>query len=277
MASPIRPLIRVLCGTKIADFSQFWHYGTVVPKNISGMLQCKISNDCNTLREIVPFWMQKVPDWTVLGINPDRNPPYYRGMEHYRTIALIENDYQKRAKITNALFAGGFHVEPFEEIEEFIAESKTGYIVLLSDNSDNLDKLLNLVNRQAQWFPIIPYSETASLNSIVSAMLKGAIGYIDRLPDLEGVMDVINSNKAERQRLMENGRLRAEARAKLVLLTKREREVLQYMSEGMSNKIIGMKLGISPRTVEIHRANMISKLETDSTNEALRLAAYADF
>ncbi|MEJ2409372.1 MAG: LuxR C-terminal-related transcriptional regulator [Novosphingobium sp.] len=197
-------------------------------------------------------------------------------MEQYRTIALIENDYQKRAKITNALFAGGFHVEPFEEIEEFISENKSGYIVLISDEGDNLDKFLGLIDHQAQWFPIVPYSETPALNSIVSAMLKGAVGYIDRLPDLEGVMDVINSNKAERQKLMENGRLRAEARAKLVLLTKREREVLKYMSEGMSNKIIGLKLGISPRTVEIHRANMISKLETDSTNEALRLAAYAD-
>ncbi len=240
------------------------------------MLHRKISNDCNALPEIVPFWMQNTLRWTDLGINPDRNPPYCQDMEHYRTIALIENDYQKRAKITNALFAGGFHVEPFEEIEEFISESKTSYIVLISDEGSNLDKLLNLINGQAQWFPIIPYAEEASLNSIVSAMLKGAIGYIDRLPDLQGVMDVISSNKAERQKLMENGRLRAEARAKLVLLTKREREVLKCMAEGMSNKIIGMKLGISPRTVEIHRANMITKLETDSTNEALRLAAYAD-
>ena len=197
-------------------------------------------------------------------------------MEHYRTIAIIENDYQKRAKITNALFTGGFHVEPYEEIEEFVSEGKVGYIVLINDRDGNLDNLLTMIHRKALWFPIIPYSEAPSLNSIVSAMLKGAIGYIDRLPDLQGVMDVISSNKAERQKLIENGLLKAEARSKLVLLTKREREVLKYMSEGMSNKIIGLKLGISPRTVEIHRANMISKLETDSTNEALRLAAYAD-
>lgn len=197
-------------------------------------------------------------------------------MENYRTIAIVESDYQKRAKITNALFSGGYHVEPYEEIEEFISEGRTGYVVLISDAGDNLDRLLAMLDRKALWFPIVPYSEVASLKSIISAMLKGAIGYIDRLPDLDSVLDILNSNQAERQRLIENGRARAEARSKLVLLTKREREVLKCMSEGMSNKIIGMKLGISPRTVEIHRANMITKLETDSTNEALRLAAYAD-
>ena len=220
--------------------------------------------------------MQKNPEWTVLGINPYRKVPYCPDMENYRTVAIIESNYQKRAKITNALFAGGYHVEPYEEIDEFISESRAGYVVLIRDEEDNLDRLLTMMNRKAMWFPIIPYAENATLQAIVAAMLKGAIGYIDQLPDLDNVTDVINSNQTERRKLIENGRMRAEARSKLVLLTKREREVLKYMSEGMSNKIIGVKLGISPRTVEIHRANMISKLDTDSTNEALRLAAYAD-
>ncbi|KHK90556.1 hypothetical protein LK12_14520 [Novosphingobium malaysiense] len=197
-------------------------------------------------------------------------------MEQYRTIAVIESNYQNRAKVTNALFSGGYHAEPYEEIEEFISASRDGYVVLINDDGNSIDKLLDLMHRNAMWFPIIPYSETASLDSIVSAMLKGAIGYIDRLPDLESVANVINSNQPERAKLVETGRMRANARAKMVLLTKREREVLQCMSEGMSNKVIGMQLGISPRTVEIHRANMIAKLETDSTNEALRLAAYAE-
>ena len=157
-------------------------------------------------------------------------------MEQYRTIAVIESNYQNRAKVTNALFSGGYHAEPYEEIEEFISESRDGYVVLISDVDGN----------------------------------------IDRLPDLESVVNVINSNQPERKKLVETGRMRANARAKMVLLTKREREVLQCMSEGMSNKVIGLKLGISPRTVEIHRANMITKLETESTNEALRLAAYAE-
>lgn len=198
-------------------------------------------------------------------------------MENYRTIAVIESDYQKRAKITNALFSGSVHVEPYEEIDEFISDSRAGFVVLISDQGNNLDTLLEQMNRKALWFPVVPYSDTASLNDIVSAMLKGAIGYIDKLPDLDSVLEVVNSNQPERKKIIETGRLRAQARSKLVLLTKREREVLQFMSEGMSNKIIGLKLGISPRTVEIHRANMIAKLETDSTNEALRLAAYADF
>lgn len=197
-------------------------------------------------------------------------------MEDYRAIAVIESDYQKRARITNALFSGSHHVEPYEEIGEFISEAKEGFIVLLNDEGDNLDRMLASMDRKALWYPVVPYSETPSLDKIVSAMLKGAVGYIDRLPDLESVEHIISSNQVERQKLIETGRIRAEARSKLVLLTKREREVLKYMSAGMSNKIIGMKLGISPRTVEIHRANMITKLDSENTSEALRLAAFAD-
>lgn len=196
-------------------------------------------------------------------------------MEDYRAIAVIESDYQKRARITNALMPGSHHVEPYEGIGEFIAEAPEGFIVLLSDEGDHLDRMLASMDNKALWYPVVPYSETPSLERIVSAMLKGAVGYIDRLPDLESVGHVISSNQPERQKLIETGRVRAEARSKLVLLTKRERDVLKCMSDGMSNKIIGMKLGISPRTVEIHRANMITKLESEGTSDALRLAAFA--
>ena len=63
-----------------------------------------------------------------------------------------------------------------------------------------------------------------------------------------------------------------EARARLAVLTGRERDVLQGLVRGFPNKTIAYDLGISPRTVEIHRANLMSKLEVTSLSEALRLA-----
>jgi FixJ family two-component response regulator len=67
------------------------------------------------------------------------------------------------------------------------------------------------------------------------------------------------------------------ARSRLDRLTKREREVLDGVASGLSNRLIGEKLAISPRTVEIHRANMLNKLGANHTSEAIRIAIEAAF
>jgi two-component system response regulator FixJ len=66
-----------------------------------------------------------------------------------------------------------------------------------------------------------------------------------------------------------------EARARLNILTDRERDVLDGLVQGLPNKSIAYDLGISPRTVEIHRANLMQKLEAKSLAEALRIAFHA--
>ena len=65
------------------------------------------------------------------------------------------------------------------------------------------------------------------------------------------------------------------ARARVEVLTRREREVLSGVASGLSNRLIGEKLSISPRTVEIHRANMLNKLGARHTSEAIRIAIEA--
>ena len=65
------------------------------------------------------------------------------------------------------------------------------------------------------------------------------------------------------------------ARARVERLTRREREVLGGVASGLSNRLIGEKLSISPRTVEIHRANMLNKLGANHTSDAIRIAIEA--
>ncbi|MEO7915072.1 MAG: LuxR C-terminal-related transcriptional regulator, partial [Novosphingobium sp.] len=65
------------------------------------------------------------------------------------------------------------------------------------------------------------------------------------------------------------------ARSRIERLTRREREVLAGVADGMSNRLIGEKLAISPRTVEIHRANMLNKMGASHTSEAIRIAIEA--
>ncbi len=67
----------------------------------------------------------------------------------------------------------------------------------------------------------------------------------------------------------------ARARSRVQRLTRREREVLAGVAVGMSNRLIGEQLDISPRTVEIHRANMLTKIGAQHTSEAIRIAIEA--
>ena len=67
----------------------------------------------------------------------------------------------------------------------------------------------------------------------------------------------------------------ARARSRVQKLTRREREVLTGVAAGLSNRLIGEKLSISPRTVEIHRANMLNKMGANHTSEAIRIAIEA--
>ena len=80
----------------------------------------------------------------------------------------------------------------------------------------------------------------------------------------------------ERGRTQTNARLReAVARSRIEVLSEREREVLGGVATGLSNELIARQLGISSRTVEIHRANMLQKLGANHTSEAIRIAIEA--
>ncbi|EJL27095.1 response regulator transcription factor [Novosphingobium sp. AP12] len=106
-------------------------------------------------------------------------------------------------------------------------------------------------------------------------MLDGAIDYIAWPISPEELVE--NLAKAiTRAEGLGNAKLReVMARARVDRLTRREREVLGGVASGLSNRLIGEKLSISPRTVEIHRANMLNKLGANHTSDAIRIAIEA--
>lgn len=106
-------------------------------------------------------------------------------------------------------------------------------------------------------------------------MIAGALDYLEWpcAPDeFAGAMSQLISEGEQRARLE---RRKLEAIDKVRLLTPREREVLRELVAGGSNKQIGKRLGISSRTVEIHRSNLMSRLNASSTADAVRLGLYA--
>jgi FixJ family two-component response regulator len=122
---------------------------------------------------------------------------------------------------------------------------------------------------------MVAFSDAPATQRIVRAVLDGAIDYIEwpcATEDLLGIIAAAETSGA----VIGSLKLReARARSRLQRLTKREREVLSGVADGLSNRRIGEQLAISPRTVEIHRANMLTKMGAQHTSEAIRVAIEA--
>lgn len=123
--------------------------------------------------------------------------------------------------------------------------------------------------------PIAMYSSEPDLAKVVEAMLSGALDYLEwpfEPADLETAIGRIAKRSAQAARLE---RKRAAAQKLVADLSRREREVLIRLADGKANRAMAEDLGISPRTVEIHRSNMMKKLNAGTSADAVRVALYA--
>jgi two-component system response regulator FixJ len=106
----------------------------------------------------------------------------------------------------------------------------------------------------------------------VQAMKAGAVDFIEKPFEKAVLLSAIEQGMERLMRATRDGSRAEEAGVRLQVLTPREREVLDGLARGLPNKTIAYDLGISPRTVEIHRANLMTKLGVRSLSEALRIA-----
>lgn len=196
-------------------------------------------------------------------------------MERISTLILIDDDTRRRATVSHALSSHDLHVELFENVCELAHAWPRSGIVLIHDGPCAINGLIEAMALQGQWFPIIAFSEGPNVGRVVQAVLDGAVDYLV-WPVSAGELALTISNAIARAAETGHGKLReAMARARVGRLTRREREVLGAVASGLSNRLIGEKLSISPRTVEIHRANMLHKLGASHTSDAIRIAIEA--
>ena len=106
----------------------------------------------------------------------------------------------------------------------------------------------------------------------VQAMKAGAVDFIEKPFEKAVLLSAIEHSMERLKRSAANQDRAGEAVVRLQALTPREREVLDGLAKGLPNKTIAYDLGISPCTVEIHRANVMTKLGVRSLSEALRIA-----
>ena len=196
--------------------------------------------------------------------------------EQLRLVHLVDDDEAIRRSVGFALKTSGFHVRAYESGVEFLkcaSKLEPGCILLdirmpgmggLEVQSALRDKGIGL--------PVIIMTGHGDVSLAVQAMKAGAVDFIEK-PFEKAVLLGAIEHGVERLKKSAASLDRAdEAAVRLQALTGREREVLDGLAKGLPNKTIAYDLGISPRTVEIHRANVMSKLAVNSLSEALRIA-----
>ncbi len=131
--------------------------------------------------------------------------------------------------------------------------------------------ILERLSRLGIWLPLIAFDAQPRPGRIVDAIKAGALDYLSLPLDPERFARCLARIEKEAELFGQARRRMIEARDRISSLSTREREVLDWLAEGSSNKVIARELDISPRTVEIHRANMMSKLGARHAAEAVRL------
>ena len=188
---------------------------------------------------------------------------------------LVENNSRRRAEISFQLHSEGYHVEPYESAAELALNWPTGGVLLIGDNGNSIADVLQQMERMGDWLPMIAYADEPETSRVVDVVLEGAIDYVGLPLDPGKVLSVL-ARSAVRVANVAGFKLReVQARRRIDRLTARERDVLIGVRDGLPNRMIGERLSISPRTVEIHRSNMLGKLGAAHTSEAIRIALEA--
>lgn len=193
-----------------------------------------------------------------------------------RTIHLVDDDEAIRRSVSFMLRTSGYLVKTYPSGVEFLGVAKeavTGCI-LLDVRMPEMDGLevQQALRERGVLMPVIVMTGHGDINLAVQAMKAGAVDFIEKPFEKSVLTGALEEGFA---RIDQAGRRHAradEAKVRLEALTPREHDVLQGLVRGHPNKTIAYDLGISPRTVEIHRANLMGKLDVPSLSEALRIA-----
>lgn len=194
-------------------------------------------------------------------------------------IYVVDDDDAIRRSLSFMLKTSGYAVQLFAGGVEFLRDAAdlASGCVLLDVRMPEIDGLEVQRELRARgiMLPVVIMTGHGDVDMAVSAMKTGASDFIEKPFEKAALLGCVEA--ARKLSLADRGAsARAQdARARLNVLTEREREVLNGLVEGLPNKTIAYDLGISPRTVEIHRANLMHKLEVKSLAEALRIAFHA--
>jgi len=197
-------------------------------------------------------------------------------MSDKRLVHIIDDEDAIRRSASFMLKTSGFAVETWASGVAFMKEVRhidEGCILLdvRMPEMDGLEVQHALIERGVT-MPVIILTGHGDVTIAVRAMKAGAVDFLEKPFEKATLLASIETAFGRLAAADDIVTRAAEARVLLGGLTPRERDVLEGLAQGLPNKTIAYDLGISPRTVEVHRANLMSKLDVRSLSDALRIA-----
>jgi two-component system, LuxR family, response regulator FixJ len=195
-------------------------------------------------------------------------------------IHVIDDDEAVRQSLEFLLASADLHARTYDSAKTFLARSgeiESGCVItdVRMPGMTGIQLLQHLQEMQAA-LPVIVITGHGDVPLAVEAIRSGAVDFLEKPFDDETLLTAV---RAALEAKGENDGREAERREfarRILALSGRERQVLDELVAGNPNKIIAFDLGISPRTVEIYRANLMTKMQAASLSELVRMALLAD-
>lgn len=188
-----------------------------------------------------------------------------------KNVFIIDDDASVRDALLTLVESVGLHPECFESADEFLKialECQHGCVVtdicLPGTNGIQLQKILE---KKGIGLPIIAMSAHGDIPMAVEMVRLGAIDFIEKPFRNQMMLQRIHEALEKNQQQYLLRKEHAVINARLQALTPREHEILALLLQGDSNKLIAREMALSPRTVEVHRANILKKLQVKSVTE----------
>ena len=200
-------------------------------------------------------------------------------MPESHSVYVIDDEEPVRDSVAFLLEARELSVQSFPSADAFLAATPSlGPGCVLTDmqmpGMDGLALLRKIKERNLPW-PVVVMTAHGEVSLAVQALKAGASDFIEKPFPGDVLIDAVLSALQTAQETREQATDRAEIDSRIALLTPREREVFAELVAGNQNKVIAYNLGMSPRTVEVHRARVMEKMGARNLSALVRMAVAA--
>src|SRR5438270_2908806 len=202
-------------------------------------------------------------------------------MSHRGKVYVIDDDAAMRDSLDFLLGSTGFSVRLFDSATIFLNELPDlafGCVVtdIRMPGIDGIELLRQLNSgTDARKLPVIVMTGHGDVPLAVEAMKLGALDFLEKPFEDERLIGMIETALSQNESGAEGDAITTDMAARMASLTQRERQVMQGLVSGQSNKTIAREYDISPRTVEVYRANVMTKMQAGNLSELVRFAIRA--
>jgi two-component system response regulator FixJ len=197
-------------------------------------------------------------------------------MSAKEVVQIIDDDDALRDSLTFLLSSAGIEAKSYESAAAFLndAERATSGCIITDVRMPGMSgiDLLRKLKSEGVSVPIIVMTGHGDVPLAVEAMKLGAFDFVEKPFDDDALLTSVRGALGAQEKHAREDSQRQEIEGRLTQLSTRERQVLDGLVAGQANKMIAFELGISPRTVEIYRANVMTKMQANSLSELVRMA-----